>query len=196
MRQVAAVFDFDKTVTFRDSLNDLLIYQFGFAHFIKTMVTSSRILLSISKNDNTGIKNSMLRAFFAGMRKEEFERICQNYAHCRLPEIIRSEAAERICWHQGQGHTVIVVTASCEEWIRPWARQNGVDKILASKIQYKEGILTGKLEGKSCYGQTKVDRLREMFPDRHNYRIYAYGDSKGDKKMLEFADYGYYRCFH
>lgn len=195
MKRTVAVFDFDKTITARDSLNDLLIDRFGIWHFLNKMLLNGEILLSILKKDNTGIKNGMLQAFFAGMSKEKFIRMCRNYAYCRMPEIIRDEAVERVRWHKGQGHTVIIVTASCGEWVCPWAERNGIDEVLASKIQYKNGFLTGKLEGKSCYGKEKVDRIKEKFPDRNSYILYGYGDSSGDKDMLEFADYGYYRCF-
>jgi phosphoserine phosphatase len=28
-----------------------------------------------------------------------------------------------------------------------------------------------------------------MEPERNSYTLYAYGDSRGDKEMLEFADF-------
>jgi phosphoserine phosphatase len=42
---------------------------------------------------------------------------------------------------------------------------------------------------KNCYGQEKVNRLLEVEPDRKNYYLYAYGDSRGDREMLAFADF-------
>lgn len=196
MKKTLAVFDFDKTITDRDSFNDFLIYEFGIWRFVRSMVRNYELYASIIKKDNTSIKNYMLGTFFAGMKKQEFVGLCENYALCRLPAIIRNKALKCIRWHQQQGHEVIIVTASCDEWIRPWADQNGIYKILASKVQYRNGMITGKLEGRSCYGKEKVNRILEIFPDRNNYIIYAYGDSNGDREMLKFSDHSYYRGFN
>ena len=40
-----------------------------------------------------------------------------------------------------------------------------------------------------------VRRIREVFPDRDNYHLTAFGDSRGDKEMLDYADQGYYKPF-
>ena len=53
-----------------------------------------------------------------------------------------------------------------------------------------DGKLTGRFLTKNCYGPEKVNRLLEIEPDRKNYFLYAYGDSRGDKEMLECADRG------
>ena len=47
----------------------------------------------------------------------------------------------------------------------------------------------------NCYGPEKVRRIREVFPDRDNYHLTAFGDSRGDKEMLDYADQGYYKPF-
>lgn len=195
MKKVLAVFDFDRTVTDRDSFNDFLISEFGFWHFLGRMLRNYRIFPMALKGDNTGVKNYMLNAFFCGMGKEEFVSACRRYSLYRLPRIVRREAMERIRWHQRQGHAVVIVTASLEEWIDPWAMENGIRTVLASRMQYAGGTAAGKLSGGSCYGKEKVRRLLERYPDRCGYVLYAYGDSRGDREMLEFADYGYYRRF-
>jgi len=35
----------------------------------------------------------------------------------------------------------------------------------------------------------------EMYPNRKEYTLYAYGDSSGDKAMLKMADFSFYRRF-
>ena len=68
--------------------------------------------------------------------------------------------------------------------------------VLATKIETnKKGLLTGKFLSKNCYGQEKVNRLLELFPDRNNYILIAYGDSPGDKEFIELSDKGYYNKF-
>lgn len=52
----------------------------------------------------------------------------------------------------------------------------------------KEGRLTGRFKTKNCYGAEKVMRLLAWEPNRKEYRLKAYGDSRGDREMLQFAD--------
>ena len=91
---------------------------------------------------------------------------------------------------------VVILSASIENWIRYWAEEVGADMVLATKIETnKNGLLTGKFLSKNCYGQEKVNRLLEMFPNRNDYKIIAYGDSRGDKELIEISDKGYYNKF-
>jgi phosphoserine phosphatase len=48
---------------------------------------------------------------------------------------------------------------------------------------------------KNCFGQEKINRLLEEFPDRRSYKLIAYGDSSGDKELIDFADKGFYNKF-
>lgn len=34
-----------------------------------------------------------------------------------------------------------------------------------------------------------------MFPNRSEYYLIAFGDSRGDKELLEYADEGHYKPF-
>ena len=55
--------------------------------------------------------------------------------------------------------------------------------------------MTGNFLSRNCYGEEKVRRLLELEPNRNSYILYAYGDSKGDKELIEFADKGWYNKF-
>jgi phosphoserine phosphatase len=68
-------------------------------------------------------------------------------------------------------------------------------KVLGTQIEVADGSLTGRFLTKNCYGQEKVKRLLEQYPDRREYHLTAYGDSRGDKEMLAFADESYYKPF-
>ena len=66
-----------------------------------------------------------------------------------------------------------------------------MSQVLATKMEVdKDGVLTGSFSTANCYGSEKVRRLMEVEPDRENYYLCAYGDSRGDKELLEFADKG------
>jgi predicted GNAT family N-acyltransferase len=68
-------------------------------------------------------------------------------------------------------------------------------KFLCTKVEVKEGRLTGRFLTKNCFGKQKVVRLQELYPDRKEMVLTAYGDSRGDKEMLDYANEGYYKPF-
>ena len=111
-----------------------------------------------------------------------------------IDKIVRPKAIEKINWHKNQGHKVVVVSASIECWLRPWCEKNGLE-LIATKLEIKDDIVTGKLLSKNCYGVEKVNRIKELYNiEKYDY-IYAYGDSSGDKQMLELAHEKFYKPF-
>ena len=47
----------------------------------------------------------------------------------------------------------------------------------------------------NCYGEEKVKRLLQLYPERTEYWLTAYGDSRGDTELLDFANESYYKPF-
>lgn len=47
----------------------------------------------------------------------------------------------------------------------------------------------------NCYGQEKVNRLKALYPQREDYYLTAFGDSRGDKELINYADKGYFKPF-
>jgi len=100
----------------------------------------------------------------------------------------------RLAWHKQQGHRCVVISASLDLYVRPWAIKEGFDDVIATLLDVKgDGCVTGKLSGANCFGIEKVRRLETLLGSREDYSLYAYGDSRGDRELLSFADYAYYR---
>lgn len=130
----------------------------------------------------------------AGMQMEKLRQSAAKFSEQILPELLRPEALHRLEWHRGQGHRCVVISASLELYVQPWARQAGFDDVIATKLQVREdGRITGRLSGENCYGIEKVRRLEALLGPRDGYSLFAYGDSAGDKALLSFSDYPYFR---
>ena len=68
--------------------------------------------------------------------------------------------------------------------------------MLGTQIEVIDGILTGRFISPNCYGIEKVRRIKQVLVEpRSHYYIIAYGDSRGDKEMLDYADEEYFRPF-
>lgn len=86
---------------------------------------------------------------------------------------------------------MLIVSASIDNWVQPFFPQV---KVLGTQIEVKDGCLTGRFLTKNCYGQEKVNRILALYPDRNTYHLTAYGDSRGDKELLAFADESHYQA--
>ena len=182
-----AVFDFDGTITTKDTLLLFIRYSCGTIRFILGMALYSPliILMMLRLYPNWKCKEKVFSYFFKGMPYEDFKRLGENFGYKFRNIIIRPSMKERLLWHLSQGHKVYVISASIEEWVKPFFHTLGDVTVLATKVKPD---LSG-FASNNCYGQEKVNRLLEIEPERNTYTLYAYGDSRGDKEMLAFADF-------
>lgn len=191
-----ALFDFDGTITTDDSLLKFIRFVVGDRRFLLGLVVLSPMLVlyKLKLIPNYKAKQYMLSWFFKGMRKVDFLKVANEYSLVHIDKIVRPKAIEKINWHKNQGHKVVVVSASIECWLRPWCEKNNLE-LIATKLEIKDDIVTGKLLSKNCYGVEKVNRIKELYDLKNFDYIYAYGDSSGDKQMLELAHEKFYKPF-
>lgn len=196
VRPVVAAFDFDGTLTYRDTLLPFLRRLAGWGGLLRGAVPLAPTLLGYGLRlmPNDVAKERVLRRFLGGMDNEALHRAGARYADEQLPAMVRPAALARLRWHQSQGHRCVLVSASIEHYVAPWARSAGFDDVLATRLAVDgDGCVTGSYDGANCYGAEKVRRLREVLGVCEDYEIYAYGDSRGDRELLALADHAYYR---
>ena len=190
------LFDFDGTITRDDSLLEFVAYVVGFKKFFRGILVLSPILaaykLGFASNNFT--RRKLLDYFFAGMSADKFDKICKKYSTTHIEDILKQSAMDKIASYKAAGDRVVIVTASLEDWLRPWCEAQGLE-LLGTKIRRKGGIITGEIEGQNCYGAQKVARVRAAYDVQAFDRVIAYGDSRGDREMLEFADEAHYKAF-
>ena len=194
MKTVAA-FDFDGTITRSDTLMVFLKFVFTKRQLVVGALRLSFILTAFKLKliSNNAAKEKLFAYFFAGMDIGTFNQYSEAFAP-EIDKVLNRAAMQRLAWHQQQGHTCVLVSASIENWIMPWAAKH--DLIVAgTRIEVVDGKITGKFFGSNCYGDEKASRILEMYPNRKEYTLYAYGDSSGDKAMLKMADFSFYRRF-
>ena len=191
-----SLFDFDGTITTEDSLIKFIRYTVGDIKTLWGMIFLSPMLIAYKLKliPNYKAKQYMLSYFFQGMNEQQFQKVAQEYSLNHIDTILRAKAMEKIAWHKEQGHTVVVVSASIESWLKPWCDKNNID-LIATRLEIENGKLTGKFATKNCYGVEKVNRIKEKYNLEKYSVIYAYGDSSGDKEMLSIANERHYKHF-
>ena len=190
-----AFFDFDGTITCKDSFYGLLSYDIFKLDFYKKAMTLLPILFAykIKIISNQKAKEIVLKNFFRDIKFDEFMLICQNYAR-KFDDILRPLAKEKLNWHKQNGDKIVIVSASLEEYLAPWCEKNSFE-LIASKLEVLDGRITGKLDGLNCHGDEKVRRIKEKYDLNSFEKIYAYGDTKGDLPMLKLAHESFYKPF-
>ena len=193
MKRKVAVFDFDGTLTTKDTLLEFIKFACGTCQFYLGFLLYSPLLslMKLHLYPNWKVKQKVFCHFFKGMRYERFKVLGYMFAG-RIELFRREEMVSRLQTHSSNGDTIYIISASIEEWVTPWCEKLGVDKVLGTKVDVVDNVLTGKFLTKNCYGQEKVNRLLAVEPDRDGYYLYAYGDSRGDYEMIEYADEGIY----
>jgi len=190
-------FDFDGTLTRRDTLVEFIRFVKGDKEFLKCFLRYSPQLVAmrIGLYPNWKVKRQVFTYCFAGMREEVFNEHCLRFAKVKS-SLMRPAGLEKIRTLLQDGCQVVVVSASVENWVRPFFGDvSTAIQFLCTRVEVKDGVLTGRFLTKNCYGKEKVARLRTLYPDRRAIELTAYGDSRGDREMLDYANEGYYRPF-
>lgn len=185
-----AAFDFDGTITKKDTLFDFIKFYVGGKKLFKGLIILFPILMlyKLGFTTNDVAKQKLFACFFKNRSIEVFNKVSEDYIR-RIQEIARPEIINKIKWHQSQNHTVVIISASISNWIKPWAKAMGIEKVLATEIDTIDDLIVGTFSTANCYGQEKINRLLAEFPDKSEYVLYAYGDSAGDKELLALSDY-------
>ena len=184
MRTVAA-FDFDGTLTHRDTLLPFLASVRGWPRVAAALGRHAHRLA----RDRDAAKELVLVRLLAGLPDEEVREAGRVYARTVR---VRPEMRARLEWHRQEGHDIVIVSASLDVYLGEVARSLDVDHILCTTLEVgADARCTGRLVGGNCRGPEKATRLRAHLGDQEDGEIvlWAYGDSRGDLEMLAMADH-------
>lgn len=196
-RRIVA-FDFDGTITKKDSFIEFIRFAHGDWPFIKGVLKNSIMLAAYALHiyPNWKAKQKLFSYFFKEMPMSEFDVVGEQFINSRACSFFKKPAIDAIEQHKRAGDTIVIISASPENWIIPFAKKHGINYVIGTQLDVDlHNNLTGSFLTKNCYGKEKVTRLLQLFPDRNEYILIAYGDSRGDKELLRFADKAFYREF-
>jgi phosphatidylglycerophosphatase C len=193
---ILSLFDFDGTITYKDSMVDFIQYVVGKRAYYRGLIYLSPMLIAYTLKlvPNHIAKEKLITYFFKGWNVDQFQELAERYSRQEIDKITRPKAMEKIRWHQEQGHKVVIVSASMECWVKAWCDKNNID-LISTRLEIKDNKLTGKFATKNCYGIEKANRLKETYDLSQYDHIHAYGDSRGDKELLALADESFYKPF-
>jgi HAD superfamily hydrolase (TIGR01490 family) len=149
--------------------------------------------MSLSGTADRGrLKEAFLTRLWGGALYGDYLADARRYADESLDGMIIPLARRVFMKHIERGDLVLIVTASMPEWVGGWAGRYGVT-VIGTLLEVADGRLTGRLATPNCRGAEKVARVRAQVDLDGYSRIFAYGDSRGDREMLAAADEAVYR---
>src|SRR5687768_219121 len=116
-----ALFDFDGTVTTRDTFKPFLYYATGRVRttigttLLGPVVTAHHLGLIRA----THLRQAAVYVCFRGRREAEIDEMGERYS-LQLDPHVRPEMLSKIRWHQAQGDEVAIVSASLAPYLRSW----------------------------------------------------------------------------
>jgi phosphatidylglycerophosphatase C len=196
-----AAFDFDGTLTDGGSVYPFLVALRGTVTVARVTLRQSPHLLHAALVGGTtadAAKEVFFTRLLGGLDAAEVDRVSAAFVRRHLARKLRPAAARRLEWHRAQGHHVVIVSASPECYVGVAAEVLGVGGGVATRLAVTaDGRLTGGYEGKNCRGEEKLNRLTAhleahglLRPDGSRPELWAYGNSRGDLRLLQAADHG------
>lgn len=189
-----ALFDFDGTITTRETFGEFLRFAIPARRFalgrwlLAPLVIGYRLGLIGGVATRAGIA----RFGFRGLLEADIAQAGRRFADEILPGLVRADVLERIRWHQAQDDTVVVVSGGFDAYLAPWCASHGL-ALMCSALEARDGVLTGRYRGRQCVGAEKPARVFAQYDRADFAAVYAYGDTKEDLDMLRIADRRFYR---
>ncbi|MBS1602540.1 MAG: haloacid dehalogenase-like hydrolase [Bacteroidetes bacterium] len=200
MNKRIAFFDFDGTITTKDTLLEFIRYDKGAPLFWLGFLLSAPWILAYKLKviSNQKGKERVLSFFFKNRPLDDFQASCDRFSSEMLPGLLRPKALDELKKLKELGAEIVIVSASPSNWIRKWADSIGASLIATHlSVTTKKGrtVLTGSIEGANCHGREKVRRIQLNHQLDEYTEIYAYGDSSGDRPMLALGKIAFYKPF-
>lgn len=192
-----AFFDFDGTITNRDIFWDYLFYR------LKTGLSPKKLIYSfpffalylIKVLNNEKAKQLIFSQLFKGESVEFFKSTVQKYYKTDFKIRLKKDALTQILWHKNSMHQVYIVSANFDLIVKQFAEEQSIG-LISTQLDIEDNTITGKFASPNCYGIEKVNRIKKAIPNLKLFtKIYAYGDSKGDREMLALATDPYFCYF-
>jgi len=189
-------FDFDGTLTIRDSFTAFLRWRAGPAGWAIGLAKMTPVLAAyIGDHDRGRIKAASVREFLHGVERQTLEAEAERYADQVWDRFMRPDALA--CWKAWgeKGVHRVIVTASPETTVAPFARRLGAEGLLGTQLVFDaQDRVTGAFAGENCRGEEKVRRLRAAYGEDMKLTA-AYGDTSGDTEMIAVAAEKGFRVF-
>jgi fatty acyl-CoA reductase len=154
------IFDVDFTI-----VRCSTVREFIFAGLRSGLVRASigfyipSLFLQYATRGSTGSHVERAYPFLKNVAKKDLELLALSVFRDRLLPKMDAAVVQRIQSIQGAGGRVIIASSSFGTILQPLAAHVGIDEIVASELEFRDGKTTGRVEGEPAFGEGKRSRV-------------------------------------
>jgi putative phosphoserine phosphatase/1-acylglycerol-3-phosphate O-acyltransferase len=187
--KIGALFDLDGTLIAGFSALALLRDRlFEGALSVQDLAESALSALAFRRGRMgfAGLLGALARVV-RGASEREFEQQCERLFEKSLSGLVYPEARAMVRAHRLRGHTLAVVSAATRYQVEPVARDLGIEHVLCSALEVRDGRFTGRVQQPTVWGPGKLDAALDF---ARGYGLdlgesYFYSDGAEDLPLLE-----------
>ena len=186
--QVGAFFDFDGTLIdgysavayFRDRLRKR---DLGTSELLRSLVESVNV--EVRGRDVHRLVEIGVGAL-GGRSVDDVDKMGERLFRKHIAQMIYPEARALIAAHKERGHTVVIASSALSFQVEAAARDLGIDDVLCTRMESRDGVLTGFVDGPILWGDGKAQAVRDFAAERgiDLSQSYAYGNGAEDLAYL------------
>lgn len=188
-KKYIAFFDLDLTVTAKISGNALVAmawkkHLISLADIIKAVY--HYFLYRIGLSDPLKAIDVIV-GWVRGKSETGMNELCEDVCREVLLPAVYSEAIAAINFHRENKADVVILSSALDHICSIVSERLGMDGYIGSSLEASDGFLTGRTNGKLCFGEEKLHRMNDyckrntMNPDDSWY----YADSISDLSVLK-----------
>lgn len=164
MRPAVVIFDFDGTLTSRDSLIDFSI-RYCLARPVRLLLVIPLLpvaLLLLTTRSQAAAGSVLLWAMTLGVSTRSLVLALRGYASRRLPDYAFDAIFDELAGHVRQGDRVVIATGSLPILVRGLLAARKLERLptVGTRVRRRLGGLVTETH---CTGHVKVEELRRRF---------------------------------
>ena len=191
MGSAAAYFDIDGTLVGTTLLHPTVLFLANQASPLRSFKRIGRAVLGApalvaAELRDRRLFNELLFYNYRGMTEDRIEVLAEEiYEEMVQPRIFHG-AKDLVQKCRDAGQRVVFITGSLDVTIRPLARELGADHIITNRLEYRDGVATGRLRRPVVAGPNKAGLIVEdaRNNDHDLERCSGFSDSYSDVPML------------
>jgi len=195
--QEIIVFDFDGTITTKDTFALFLRYYNGFLSWMWRIIIliPTFVAYGVKLIDRNAVKKHVIHRFFKNQPIAKVQSRADSFAREVIPGLIRPGAQKALDSLKNDRESLYICSASITPYLKTWGKSQNIHNILATELEHENGVCTGRISGWNVWGPGKIRRILAEFAPNTVKISHAYGDTRGDKEMLHAAEVSHWRPF-
>lgn len=186
--KVAAFFDFDGTLIQGYSAGALLAHRARNFELSPDEVFRTLRAAAGGPLDEAAFKELLLQGIrgWVGRSEEELDDLGDQLFTSDIAGSLFHGAWRLVRAHQNQGHTVAIASSATRLQVAPMARELGIEHILCTQLDLRDGIVTGAIAGRPPWGEGKLAAVRDFARSRRIalQKCHAYANGDEDVPFL------------